>query len=141
MCKILLGQVTDSATGTVTPLARAPTIATTLSISTNFLAALVAGIADVSLSSWISLMFNPAAFSCFAASTQPFFRLGPNSLSGPVWERSVPTFNSWARAPEVKARAKMNTIAIDKIFFIPTSFLYLHPLFSLLLLNHLLSFK
>ncbi len=84
MCTTLLGQVTDSATGTVTPLAKAPTIATTLSTSTNFFAALVAGMAEVSLSSWINLMFNPAALSCFSASAVPFFRFGPNSLSGPV---------------------------------------------------------
>ena len=57
------GMVTDSATARVTPLERAPMIATTPSTSTSFLAAVVAGIAFVSLSSWVSVTMSPASVS------------------------------------------------------------------------------
>jgi hypothetical protein len=60
---------------------------------------------------------------------------GPYSFNGPVWGKIVPTFISWARAPETKANKKIRTLEKITTFLVttPPFWLKIYLLFLLIM--------
>src|SRR5690606_19042027 len=103
-----LGMATDSATDTVTPLERAPTMAITPSVLTSLRARSTPTDGTVALSSVTSSTMGPpstaeaAAFSSSTASMTPLLMAGPNSASAPVNAMSEPTLDTGGVCADAK---------------------------------------